>query len=345
MMFTVQPISTKDSWEQFIHSQPDANFLHSWNWGVFQQRLGKTVYYLGLFDDQAHQVGVALGIVENARRGKYLTLAGGPIIQNWQTNPDLKAELAVLFDHLKIVAIQEQCLFIRIRPQMIDSPEIRAVFNQLGFVESPMHVTADLTLQLDLTKTEAELLQEMRKNTRYEVRKAAKEGIVVTMSQDPQEITAFHQQQVDLAEKQHFVPFSYEFLSEQFQAFVADDECVLFHAWLNDTLLATAFVIFYNHEAVYHYGISTPENQRLPGSYACQWAAIQEAQRRGCTRYNFWGIAPQDQPHHRFAGVSLFKRGWGGSEVQYLPAHDLSLSWKYSFTRTFEQFRKKMRKL
>src|SRR3546814_3819774 len=45
---------------------------------------------------------------------------------------------------------------------------------------------------------------------------------------------------------------------------------------------------------------------------------------------------------HRFVGVSLFKRGWGGDEVQYLPARDLSLNWKYAFTKVFELVRRKM---
>ncbi len=345
MTYHVRPIQQKVEWEQFIATQADANFLHSWNWGVFHQQLGKPVYYLGLFDEAENQVGAALGVVESARRGRYLTIAGGPLIDQWAENPDLKELLAAFLIELKKIGQAEKCLFIRIRPQMIDTPKIQGVFQQLGFLESPMHVTADLTLQLDLTKSEEQLLQEMRKNTRYEVRKADKLGLTVTFSQDPAEIQAFYQQQVELAEKQNFVPFSYQFLYQQFLAFVQDNQVVLVHAWNKRQLLATAFVIFYNGEAVYHYGISTPENQKLPGSYACQWAAIQEAKRRGCSRYNFWGIAPQDQTHHRFAGVSLFKRGWGGSEVQYLPARDLPLHWLYTLTRSFELIRRKLRHL
>src|SRR5258708_2538933 len=128
-----------------------------------------------------------------------------------------------------------------------------------------------------------------------------------------------HRQQLALANKHGFVPFSYDFLHKQFETFVADDHVLLFHAYKNEQLLASAFIIFYHREAVYHYGISTPENDRLPGSYACQWAAIKWAKEQGGKKYNFWGIAPEDKPDHRFAGVTLFKKGFGGSEVQYLP--------------------------
>ncbi|NCN23699.1 MAG: peptidoglycan bridge formation glycyltransferase FemA/FemB family protein, partial [Gallionella sp.] len=152
------------------------------------------------------------------------------------------------------------------------------------------------------------------------------------------QIKEFYDHQLELAKRHHFVPFGFEFLRNQFQAFANQESVALIHSRTAEgELLASAFVIFYNREAVYHYGISTDANRSLPGSYACQWRAIGEAKSRGCTRYNFWGVAPADQPHHRFAGVSIFKRGFGGQEIEYIKAHDLSLSSKYYLTWAFEK--------
>jgi lipid II:glycine glycyltransferase (peptidoglycan interpeptide bridge formation enzyme) len=337
--FSLQYITDKEQWEKFLAQRPEANFLQSWNWGVFHERLGKKVFRVGFFEDST-MVAAALCVTEKAKRGTYLTIAGGPLL-DWK-NTHL---LSFVCEELKKVAQKEECVFVRIRPQEIESNELRAQVAKLGFVEAPMHLTADLTLQLDLTKSEEELLAEMRKNTRYEVRRVAKEEIIVKTSTSEEDIKEFYKHQLALATKHNFVPFSYEFLYEQFRTFAEDNQVVLFHAYKNDQLLASAFIIFYHQEAVYHYGISTPANDRLPGSYACQWAAIQWAKANGGLHYNFWGIAPQDKPDHRFAGVSLFKRGFGGQEVQYLPAHDLAVNWKYGATRTFELVRKKMRKL
>jgi lipid II:glycine glycyltransferase (peptidoglycan interpeptide bridge formation enzyme) len=337
--FSSRQILEKIQWETFLEARPEANFLQSWNWGIFHERLGKKVFRVGFFDGQ-NIVAVAQCVKEQAKRGTYFTVAGGPLL-DWQNSSLLK----YVFLELKKLAQQEGCLFIRIRPQEEENDHVKAQVSQLGLVEAPMHLTADLTLQLDLTKSEDELLAEMRKNTRYEVRRATKENIVVKTSSDPADIQVFYDNQLELAKKHGFVPFSYEFLHEQFRTFVADNQAVLFHAYKDEQLLASAFVIFYHQEAVYHYGISTPANDRLPGSYACQWAAVTWAKAHGGLRYNFWGIAPQDKPDHRFAGVSLFKRGFGGKEVQYLPAHDLPVSWQYSLVRQFETVRKKLRKL
>jgi len=335
----VHQINDQHTWETFVLGRPEANFLQSWNWGQFHHHLGKKVFYLGVFD-QDILVGVALIVKEEAKRGHYLTIAGGPLI-DWQ-NSNITTSL---FASLKDLANREHCFFVRLRPQILDTPENHLLIQKLGLKLSPMHLTADLTLQLDLSQTSDQLLSQMRKSTRYDIRRADKLGITVTTSQDPQDIKLFYKIQLDVAHKHHFVPFSYQWLHQQFLSFVADNQVVLFSAHQSQHLLASAFIIFYGQEAVYHYGISTPENRNLPGSHAVLWAAIQEAQSRGITRFNFWGIAPEGKTHHRFAGVSLFKRGFGGLEVAYLPAHDLPTSPLYQATKTFETLRSKLRHL
>jgi lipid II:glycine glycyltransferase (peptidoglycan interpeptide bridge formation enzyme) len=62
-------------------------------------------------------------------------------------------------------------------------------------------------------------------------------------------------------------------------------------------------------------------------------------------RYNLWGVAPKEETGHRFYGVSIFKRGFGGEEVQYLPTQDLPLNPKYYLIYALETARKKIRKL
>jgi len=251
MLLTTQLITSKSQWEKFLLSKPEASFLQSWNWGEFHVSLGKNIFRIALMQDQTF-LGAALCIKEQAKRGTYLTIAGGPIV-DWNN----KTHLTTLNNAIKLLAKKEKCLFIRMRPQAIDTSDLRTKVHKNGWKRSPMHLTADLTLQLDLQLSEKEILTQMRKNTRYEIKKAQKLGINVKNSQDPKEITSFHKYQLELARKHHFVPFSYEFFHKQFLAFVQDNQVMLFHSYHQNKLLASAFVIFYNKEAVYHYGIST----------------------------------------------------------------------------------------
>ena len=61
-------------------------------------------------------------------------------------------------------------------------------------------------------------------------------------------------------------------------------------------------------------------------------------------RYNFWGVAPEDQKDHRFYGLSVFKRGFGGQDVDYLHAMDLVVNRPlYLINSIIENLRKRTR--
>lgn len=337
---SVKPIENKDAWEAFIKSHPEANFLHSWHWGEFHKRLGHQVERRGFYDGK-ELVGVLQAIVEPARRGRHLVVPGGPIL-DWQNENLVNAWAA----ELKSIAKANRCVFARVRPQLLKNDDNQRLFKNLGFKLSPMHVTADLTSQLDLTRSDDELKKAMRKGARYELNKAQKLGIKVSATDKDEYLDEFYSLQLETARRQGFVPFSKKFLVEQFKTFAEADSVLMYRATFNGKLLAMAFIIFYGPEAAYHYGASTDLARQYPGAYAIQWEAIAEARRRGCARYNFWGVTEHGQIKHRFYGVSVFKRGFGGEDVYYLPAHDLVINKRrYLLTYSFEALRRKARRL
>lgn len=337
--FTKKEIDSEETWEKLMVTFPEANFLQSWAWGEFQKNLGKNIFRVALFNDEK-VIAVAQGVIESARRSTYCVVAGGPLV-NWTNIFALNAIIA----EIKNFAQQHHCSFIRFRPQVADDELGSSITSVFGGIESPMHVTADLTIKIDLNMGLEEILKQMRKNTRASIRKAERLLITTTITKDTKEIKRFYELQAELAARHSFVPFSFKFLEEQFKAFAARDQVALVHSWDGEVLLASAFVIFYNGQAAYHYGVSSEENSRLPGSYAVQWRVIQEAILRGSKTYNLWGVAPEGEKDHRYAGVSLFKRGFGGEELAYLPAHDIPLNKWYWLVHTFELMRKKLRHL
>lgn len=340
MAIKKREVTEQKDWEAFIAQHPEANFLHSWLWAEFHKALGHKVIQTGFYDGE-ELVGVMLMIIENARRGRHGIVPAGPIL-DWSN----KQLVGAAFDAMKQLGAQEKCVFIRVRPQLEVSQAEAAQFKNYGFKSAPMHLHAELTWQLDLTQSEDEILANMRKKTRYEVRQVEKQGISVKTTQDPEAINQFYDIQVETAQRQKFVPFSKKFLKEQFKIFARDDKALLFEAYKEGKLLAQAFIIFYGQEAAYHYGTSTDDNRNLPGAYALQWAAIKEAKKRGIKRYNFWGVTKPEQTEHRFYGVSIFKRGFGGFEVEYLHAQDLVISKsKYFINAIIETIRKHFRKV
>ena len=333
-----QEINDKNIWEEFLSRHPECNFLQSWNWGEFHLSLKKEIVRTGFYDGD-NLLGVMLSVVEPAKRGRYLTVPAGPII-DWQNKDIVNA----FKNEIVKIAKDKKCVFVRVRPQLITNDFSINLFGDLGFKDAPTHLHAELTSQLDITKPEEELMANMRKATRYEVRKAINTGITIDASDNPDQIKDFYDLQLETAKRQKFVPFSYEFLHEQFKVFANDNKAILYTAKFEGKTLAQAFIIFYGQEAAYHYGASTDLGRRYPGAYLIQWEAIREAKRRGMTRYNFWGVAPLDDSDHRFAGLSLFKRGFGGQDVDYLHARDLVIDkMRYTLNFAIEKTRKIIR--
>jgi len=337
---TVKNIVDKEVWEDFVLTHSEANFLQSWDWGEFHKVLNKNIFRTGLYS-QNKLTGIMLSVVEPAKRGRYLTVPGGPII-DWKN----KDAVNIFANEIKQIAKENNCVFIRVRPQLKSDEFSKNIFKNLGFIKAPMHLHAELTSQLDIAKTEEELMAGMRKATRYEIRKAIKENIKISVSREEKEIKRFYDLQIETAKRQKFVPFSYKFLYEQFRIFAKNGNALLYKAEFENKLLAQAFVIFYGKEAVYHYGASTGEGRKHPGAYLIQWEAIKEAKKRKMTRYNFWGVAPENEANHRFSGLSLFKRGFGGEDFEYLHAQDIVINRpRYLITYLIEQFRKKIRRV
>jgi lipid II:glycine glycyltransferase (peptidoglycan interpeptide bridge formation enzyme) len=338
--FQISDVTNQTEWDTFIAAHQEANFLHSWQWGAFHQRIQHQVVRRGFYHQQ-RLVGVMLAIVEPARRGRHLVVPGGPIL-DWD-QPDL-AELWA--KELKRVARELDCVFVRVRPQLLDTSESRQLFKQLKLIKAPMHLHAELTSQLDITKDDETLKKAMRKGTRYEINRAARENINVEQTTNDDWLDQFYDLQLETAKRQNFVPFSKAFLSEQFREFAASGNALMYRATKDGKLLTMAFIIFYGSEAAYHYGASTDLAREFPGAYAIQWQAIKEARARGCKRYNFWGVAEHGATKHRFYGVSVFKRGFGGEDVAYLPAHDLIVSKsRYLLNYSVETARRKVRHL
>ena len=337
-MIEVKEIKEKEIWERFVLNHPDGNFLQSWYWGEVNKGLGHKVFPLGFFY-QSQLKGACLLIKKQAKRGAYLESPAGPLI-DWS-----KLFFKKFVDQLKKIGRQEKCLFARVRPQIEDNLSNRIVFKNNGFISSPMHLHAETTWQLNLKKSQDQLLKEMRKTTRYLIKKGEKIGVKVNQSSNIKDVDVLYKLQMETVKRHHFVPFPKENFLQEFKAFSSDDRLRIFKAVWKKQVLSIAFIIFYGREAVYHYSASSSNFPKIPAAYALQWQAICEAKKLGCHYYNFWGIAPTENQQHRFYGVSLFKKGFGGFSKSWLPAQDLPLGMSYWPIFIFEKARKVYRHL
>ena len=326
-------------WQKIIAEFPEANFLQSPSYGRMNELLGEKVI-VEEFKGGGGTSGRALMIVRNARRGRYLEIPCGPLI-NWGD----KEMVARALEKITEVARAEKCVFVRIRPQLTVNAKNLQILADLGLKKSPMHLAAEHTVMLDLGLTEEELLAGMRRQTRYDVRRAEKLGITVSRDNSEEIFREFHRVQTETAKRQGFVPPSLKVLLAGREAF-GDSIWIYVAKTEAGEPVAYGLVIRDGHEGDYYEAASTELNRKLPGAYALLWQAMRDLKKEGAERFNLWGIAPKGQPGHRYAGVTTFKTGFGGEVVEYVPAHDLVIS-KVGYLKDLvvETARKKRRHL
>jgi len=331
----IKEIQNKEIWENFLADCQEKTFLQSWHWGEFQKIMGNKIWRLGVYEND-RLTGLVLAVKIAAKRGSYL------LVQHCLGISE------ILLNKLKEIAREENCSFIRMAPLLERNKENKKLFRDLGFRDSPMHANAyESTWKLDITPTEEELLKNMRKTTRYLIRQAQKDANIQTFRRwSISDVDIFYQIHKEVVKVQKFVPFSLEYLKNEFSVFLPDDQVSLFFGKYKDEIVAGAYLIFWSNIGFYHHAALLPQHHKIPIAYLLQWEAIKEAKRRGCKLYDFWGyINPEENPKHPWAGPTLFKMGFGGYKKEYIKTQDLPLSKRYWPTFIFEKIRKTKRGL
>lgn len=328
-------------WEQFLLAQPNTIFVQSPAYTQFYQSMGEEGRIWGVYNETNELVAGSIIISVHARRGNFWLLPYGPVISAKITGSERTAIFTFLTKALQTEAKKAGLDFVRISPFWpVSDKEMVAAFKSNNFIRSPLHILAEYTWLLDISLSEENLLKNMEKNHRNLIRRCEKEGVRVEISTDLEAVEAFNRMHDVTVKRHNFHRFPAGYVRKEFSALSPGNAAVI-KAYLPDgTLDAVGIFMFYGTMSCYRHAASLMSDKRLPTSYAVQWAAIKEAKKRGCIVHNFWGIAPPEaNKHHPFFGITHFKKGFGGYELDLIPCHDLPVSPRYYLTWLIEKVR------
>jgi lipid II:glycine glycyltransferase (peptidoglycan interpeptide bridge formation enzyme) len=82
-------------------------------------------------------------------------------------------------------------------------------------------------------------------------------------------------------------------------------------------------MIYFGDTATYLHGASSRERRELMAPHLLHWTAMMDAKSWGFRTYDFWGVAPEGVEGHSWAGITRFKRGFGGKYVAYPGTYDV----------------------
>ncbi|CAN5139204.1 hypothetical protein BH09PAT2_BH09PAT2_03490 [soil metagenome] len=349
----IRTITDQVVWTDFFNKVGSISFHQSYEWGEFQKSLHYDILRLGLYDNEK-LIAIALVIKIRSKRGRFLFVPHGPIfdisaenlaqeLADKETDTILK-HLNTFTNYLKELARREGFWFIRVAPSFSEKPIHKNLFAHAGYRTAPIYMHAETMWALDITHPEEEILAGMRKNTRYDIRRGIKENIVVEKNNDLSSIDTFWKLYEKTFSREHFTPFPKSFITEEFKSFNKSQNASFFfgEAPKKSTdrgaseVLAGSLVLFTKSCAFYHQGASIHSTYPVP--HQVQWQTILEAKRRGCQFYNLYGIYKPGRTPISWEGLTLFKRGFGGFQVDYLPTQDFVISPKYYFSFVVDKY-------
>lgn len=192
------------------------------------------------------------------------------------------------------------------------------------------HFLEPYTRILDLTLDESSLLAQMHEKGRYNIRLAEKRWVTVEWIEPTVEHMDIWMWLIaETTDRDGFAHNNrtyYEVFLHQ------GDTTRLAFAYYAGNVIAAGIFVFHGDTAIYYYGASSSDREvrKHMAPYLLQWFAIGEAKKRGCTTYDFLGIASPGSVDDRLAGVSAFKEKFGWEVLELGQKTLIPLSWKYS---------------
>ena len=331
-MIQIKKIEIINEWEDFILTRLNTLFVQSVHYGEFYKKMDEQSWIFGIYENDK-LVGGSLVVSTHAKRGNFLYLPYGPIGDRG---------LKEFFNFLRNHAEDNNFDFIRVSPFLDENNINKNLYSKLGFRNAPMHMLAETTWLLNLEQNETQLLKAMNKNHRNLIHRCEKEGVKIEIRNNIDDLKDFNRLHDETAKRHNFHRFSSDYITKEFSSFAPYNEALIMNAYLqNNELDSSAVIIFYGNMASYRHGASLNLNNKIPTSYLIQWEAIKEAKKRGIKFYNFWGIAPDNSSkRHPFYGITHFKKGFGGRQLDLLHCQDLPITWKYWLNWLVESIRK-----
>lgn len=290
-----------DNWHKFKRRSLWQNPI----WDSFQKSIGRKTWIIKT--DGAY----ALVVQHKMSFGlNWLEVPRGPLFKD-------EKSLSEILKMIEDLGKKEKAVFVRL--SSYDGLRITD-YGLRGIQTAKSDHHPETSLIIDLTKSDEEILAQMKPKGRYNIKVAEKHNVIVTKAGD---IDSFYAILSKTANRDgfHVHPKSYyqnmmSTLGEYVKLLLAEYE---------GKIIAGGIFVYLDEWGIYYYGASDNEYRNVMAPYLVQWEAIKEAKKRGCRYYDFLGIAPENAKKHPWAGVTEFKKKFGGETVEYPKANEMVL--------------------
>jgi lipid II:glycine glycyltransferase (peptidoglycan interpeptide bridge formation enzyme) len=327
-------------WNETLLGLPSPHVLQTWEWGQVKVQTGWQASRL-LWQGEQQPVAAASLLVRRLDRLPVAVayVPKGPLL-DW-ANLDLADEVLA---GLEEEARRNRALFVKIDPDVVSEDDtgqaVTSLLTHRGWQPSREQIQFRNTALLGLAPDEAQLLAAMKSKWRYNIRLAARRGVLVHRGRLA-DLATFYHLYAETGQRDGFIVRPFSYYEETWRTFLepADDRAPRGYLLLAETdqeaqVIAGLFLFCFGPRAWYMYGASSSSHRNLMPNHLLQWEAIKLARGQGCTTYDLWGAPDELNEDDPMWGVWRFKEGFGAQFTPHIGAWDYPVSparyWSYT---------------
>lgn len=283
------------------------HFLQSRAWARCQVRIGARVFHASA------ERWMWLGLVRQVGPFRRLYLPYGPQVE----------DADALCDALRIAAIcarAQRCQYVQFEPG--SSAALDPARCGARRVRARQ---AEYTRIIDLDVDETQLRAGLSKGHRSAISAAARRGVVVEPAATPDALEEFLLMLRETSDRTGMPIYDDAYYRAIVAELVPTGEATMYVARHGDRAIGAAIVLDLGDTRYYAFASSASDTEarRLGPGPPLVWRTMLDARAAGRRTFDFWGIAPPDEPDHPWSGFSAFKRSFGGEVLRRNGTWDL----------------------
>jgi lipid II:glycine glycyltransferase (peptidoglycan interpeptide bridge formation enzyme) len=308
------------AWDNFLEATPDAGFMQASWWADFRAPVGYEYFCITLKDQETIVAGALVAKWSWSPDSCFYYMQDGPVLPGDEAAASGAFEtiLGIVDKHRK--AETQTVSHLRIEPRWQRLPGFVHGFQAPAFSDDYMEPRN--TLCIDLRLPEEAILAQMKPKGRYNIRVAQRHGVAIVEDNSEKGLADFLRVYRRMAGRQKIGAKPPGYFRAMVALLSSGRKISIFFAEYQGRRLATALVVYFGRTATYFFGGSLALHRDVMAPYLLHFEIMRSAKAKGYDWYDLWGIAPEGKPDDPWQDISVFKRKFGGVEINLVPTLD-----------------------
>jgi peptidoglycan pentaglycine glycine transferase (the first glycine) len=309
-------------WDAFVDVAPGGGHTQSSVWAQVKSQTGWRTSRVIARRDGEIVAGAQLLLNDLPLVGPVAYVPRGPL--SVAGHDDAVERVLESIDDL---AARERIIQLKLQPPA-DRADVVPLLLERGYVESDLEVAPFATLRVDVQRPPEEILADMRKGHRSNVRKSERKGVTTRVASTDADFELFIELARATSQRQGFPLYPVEYYETIWREF--GERSRIQFAEHEGRTIAGILLIAVSDTTAYKVGGWSGERTNIHPNELNHFKAMEWARERGCRWYDFEGIPPtfarrlvsKQDVEIPDRGDARFKLGFGGEVVVHPCTYD-----------------------